>query len=151
MKYYFDTTGLVKIYHREIGSDQVVGIYKGTDSIIISELGAIEFISTIHRKHREHEIDIDTLKAVITKFQEDRQDRYEVVKFFSLVIEEAWNLICNYAPQHSLRILDSLQFAFFKVYCEQNDTFVCTDKNLVKLVKLAGFTVLIPNSAARPR
>ena len=61
MKYYFDTTALVKIYHREIGSDQVIGIYNGEDNITISELGAIEFISTIHRKHREREIDIDTL------------------------------------------------------------------------------------------
>ena len=144
MKYYFDTTALVKIYHREIGSDQVIGIYNGEDNITISELGAIEFISTIYRKHREHEIDIDTLMAVISKFQEDMDTRYEVVKFFSLVMEEAWNLICNYAPQHSLRTLDSLQFAFFKVYCDPNDTFVCADKNLIKLVNLAGFTVLAP-------
>ena len=144
MKYYFDTTALVKIYHREIGSDQVIGIYNGEDNITISELGAIEFISTIYRKHREHEIDIDTLMAVISKFQEDMDTRYEVVKFFSLVMEEAWNLICNYAPQHSLRTLDSLQFAFFKVYCDPIDTFVCADKNLIKLVNLAGFTVLAP-------
>jgi predicted nucleic acid-binding protein len=144
MKYYFDTTALVKIYHREIGSDQVIGIYNGEDAITISELGAIEFISTIHRKHREHEVDMRTLMAVISKFQEDMDNRYDVVKFFSLVMEEAWNFICNYAPQHSLRTLDSLQFAFFKVYCDPNDTFVCADKNLIKLVNLAGFTVLAP-------
>ena len=144
MKYYFDTTAIVKIYHREIGSDQVIDIYEGSDNIIISELSTIEFISTIHRKHREREIDIDTLMAVTSKFQEDMDDRYEVVKFFSLVTEEAWNLICKYAHQHSLRTLDSLQFAFFKVYCDPSDTFVCFDKNFIKIVKLAGFAVLVP-------
>jgi predicted nucleic acid-binding protein len=144
MKYYFDTTCLVKIYHKENGSDEVLRIFKSSESIVISELSTIEFVSTIHRKYRENEISIDGLNAVITKFQDDILNRYEVLKFLSLVIDEAWNLICAFADRRSLRTLDSLQFAFFKAYCEQDDIFVCSDKRLVKLVELEGLTVLVP-------
>ncbi|QTA80011.1 PIN-like domain-containing protein [Desulfonema limicola] len=47
MKYYFDTSSLVKIYHREEGTETVLNIYKKHDEIIILELSKIEFISTI--------------------------------------------------------------------------------------------------------
>ena len=50
MTYYFDTSALVKVYHTEAGSATVQPIYRGTDEIIISELGKIEYLSTVHRK-----------------------------------------------------------------------------------------------------
>ncbi len=55
MKYYFDTSALVKIYHREKGTETVLNIYKSRDETVISELSKIEFISTIYRKYRERQ------------------------------------------------------------------------------------------------
>ena len=49
MSYYVDTSSLVKIYHKEVGSEKVLEIYKSGEVIRISELSKIEFISTIHR------------------------------------------------------------------------------------------------------
>ena len=144
MSYYFDTSSLVKIYHKEDGSQKVLEIYKSQDVIHISELSNIEFISTIYRKYRENEINIDALNALIEKFQDDIGNRYQVLRFSSLVFDEAWGLICNFGEQYSLRTLDSLQFAFFKSYCEKDNIFVCSDKRLIKLVELEGFIVLSP-------
>ncbi len=144
MKYYIDTSSLVKIYHREPGSPVVFGIYKSDDNIVISELSTIEFQSGVARKHREHEITLDTLHAVIQKFEEDMDARYDIVSFSSLVIDEARSLLRPNAETHGLKTLDSLQLAFFKTYCEDDTTFVCSDVTLGKIAEQEGFQVLTP-------
>jgi len=145
MKYYFDTSSIVKIYHREEGTETVLNIYKSHDEITISELSKIEFISTIYRKYREHEISHETLTTVIQKFEDDVKIRYdEVLKFSSLVIDEAWNLICRLSEKHSLKTQDSIQFAFFKIYCETDTVFVCSDDKFVKLVENERVKALSP-------
>ncbi len=144
MKYYFDTSALVKIYHQEFGTERVLSIYKNQETILISELSRIEFLATISRKYREHAISIDTLHAVHAKFQEDLDFRYNVLKFSSLVIDEADNLLRRFGEQHGLRTLDSLQFAFLITYCEDDTCFVCSDAAFGRMVKGEGFDVMIP-------
>ncbi|OQX25207.1 MAG: hypothetical protein BWK80_16875 [Desulfobacteraceae bacterium IS3] len=144
MNYYFDTSSLVKIYHREQGSESVLEIYRSGEAIFISELGRIEFLSTIHRKYRESEIDTDTLDALMQRFEDDIENRYEVLGFSSLIPDEAMNLIRHFARGTSLRALDSLQLAFFTTYCEQDDIFVCSDRRLAGIAGLEGISVLIP-------
>lgn len=144
MNYYFDTSSLVKIYHREQGSDRVLEIYRSGELIFISELGRIEFLSTIHRKYRENEIKTDTLDALAQRFEDDIENRYEVLGFSSLIPDEACHLIRNFARENSLRSLDSLQISFFMIYCEQEDIFVCSDRRLAGIAGLEGITVLIP-------
>jgi len=145
MRYYFDTSALMKIYHREEGTEIILNIYKSDDDIIISELGKIEFISTCYRKYREKEISYETLKAVIQKFECDVESRYEILKFSPLIIDEAWSLICSLAEKYSLKTLDSIQFAFFKIYCEADNVFVCSDDKFIKLVENEGFETLLPS------
>lgn len=144
MKYYIDTSSLVKIYHSESGSQNVHKIYYSKIEILISELAIIEFLSTVCRKYREHEITLDTLNALVQKFQEDLNNRYKVLKFSSLIIEEAWNLLYRFAREYSFTTLDSLQFAFFKTYCEEDTKFVCSDKILIKVADREGAEVFVP-------
>jgi len=54
MSYYSDTSALVKIYHTEEGSERMREIFRSDGKIFVSELGRIEFLSTIHRKYREN-------------------------------------------------------------------------------------------------
>ncbi len=145
MKYYFDTSSLVKIYHRESGTSDVLKIYNNPENLIqISELGRVEFISTVHRKYRERELSSETLDALVRKFLDDADFRYETLQFSSLVTDEAEALIMNFAAEYSLKTLDSIQFAFFKVYCESDTVFVCSDTKLGNVVKKEGFQILIP-------
>ncbi|MBF0117212.1 MAG: type II toxin-antitoxin system VapC family toxin [Desulfobacterales bacterium] len=142
MKYYIDTSSLVKIYHREQGTDIILNIYKSQDEIIISELSKIEFISTIYRKYREHEIFLDTVHAVIKKFGDDVEHRFELLRFSSPIVDEAQSLLYCFAEKYALKTQDSFQFAFFKSYCEVETIFVCSDIKLTKLVEREGFKVL---------
>ena len=144
MNYYFDTSSLVKIYHPEDGSKAAIELYKSDDAIFISELSKIEFLSTIYRKYRENEISSETLNALAAKFQDDIETRYELLEFSSLVFEESSRLVCDFAQKYSLKTLDSLQFAFFTTYCEEDDIFVCSDKKLTSIVELEGITVFVP-------
>jgi uncharacterized protein len=147
MTYYFDTSALVKIYHREPGTERVLPIYKSQEIISISELSRIELCATVARKYREHTLTVDTLHAVYARFQEDLEQRYEVLKFSSLVIDEADNLLRRFGEQHGLKTLDSLQFAFLTTYCEPDTQFVCSDTTLGQLVKREGFDVIVPKQA----
>ncbi len=144
MTYYFDTSALLKIYHREPGTDQALAIYKSNESIYISELCRIEFISTIERKYRENAITIETLRTLLEKFQDDLENRFKILKFSSVVINEAVTFLQRLGEKRSLRTLDSLQFAFFTTYSEQDTQFVCCDIKLCQLVQDEGFTVINP-------
>ena len=144
MSYYIDTSALVKIYHTEAGSATVQQIYRGTDEIVISELSKIECLSTVYRKYREQEITHDALLAVIARFEADLQSRYTVLRFSLLVINEAWDLLRQFAEIRGLKTLDSLQLAFFTIYCNATTQFVCADTILGDLVEKEGYQLVIP-------
>ena len=144
MIYYFDTSALVKLYHREQGTERVLPLYLGDCAIYISELSRIEFMATVFRKYREHAMTIDTLNALLAKFQDDQDQRYDVLKFSSVVLDEADRLLRRYGERHGLKTLDSLQFAFLTTYCEPETQFVCSDATFVKIVHEEGFRVIIP-------
>ena len=114
MKYYFDTSSLVKIYHTESGTSDVLGIYTNPEStIIISELCRIKFLSTIYRKYREKEFLVDTLNALVQKFQDDIDSRYEVFRFSSIVTDEAQILLQRLARDEKRDEKERLQKRLF--------------------------------------
>ena len=143
--YYLDTSALVKIYHREIGTDTMLRLYHGTDTLFISELAKIELLSTVYRKYRENGITHETLAEVVQKFEDDLDRRYQLIKFSSLVIAEAWEFLRSTAEKRGLRTLDSLQTAFFKTCCDPTTIFVSADTVLESLVSEAGFPTLVPS------
>ena len=142
--YFIDTSALVKIYHREVGTEKMLTLYKGNDILSISELAKIEMISSIYRKFRERQINQMTLDLLVEKFEADCEDRYEVLYFSSLVFDESWHLIRQLSYKYGLKTLDSLQFAFFRTYCDKNTFFVCADITFEKLIKREGFKTYLP-------
>lgn len=144
MKYFLDTSALVKIYHQETGTEKVLELYKSRKNIVISQLSKIEFIATIHRKFREKEINGKTVRVLLEKFEFDMEDKLELLIFSSAVVDEASRLLCVYARTEALRSLDGIQLAFFGVYCEGVDVFVCSDARLAKVAKSEGYEVITP-------
>ena len=56
MKYFLDTSALVKIYYEEEGSRQVECIVEKADNeIYVSSLSRVEFVSVLNRKFRKKE------------------------------------------------------------------------------------------------
>ncbi|MCK5057728.1 MAG: type II toxin-antitoxin system VapC family toxin [Candidatus Aminicenantes bacterium] len=144
MKYFFDTSALVKIYHNENGTEKVLSMYSGNEKITISELARIEFYSSVYRKYRMREIDLETLNLIIEKFDYDTAHRYEVLYFSPGVTEQALSFLSGFGETKGIRALDSLQLSFFKSYCEKRDAFVCADTKFVNIVKEENINVIVP-------
>jgi predicted nucleic acid-binding protein len=109
MKYFFDTSALVKVYHREDGTDIVLPIYKSDDQIFLSELSKLEFISTIHKKFRNKWIDKKVLKVLKEKFFSDVYNRFYILPLSSLFLDNASELIEEYGESRHLISLDAIQ------------------------------------------
>lgn len=75
MLYYFDTSALVKIYHKEEGSGTAIALFE-EDNIInyLSQITFTEFSCTLYRKFRNKEIteEKDVLQS-IRHFEIDMQ------------------------------------------------------------------------------
>ena len=55
--YFFDTSALVKIYHKEVGTELVEEIYENPENTIyISHLTKVELISALCKKYRTNDI-----------------------------------------------------------------------------------------------
>ena len=143
MSFFIDTSSLVKIYHKEKNSQKVIDLYNSNEAIYISELAKIEFVSTAYKKYRENEIIREALNVLTDKFQSDVECRYKVLKFSSLVCDGALDLLHNIGTKYGLRTLDSLQLAFFLTYCEEDDIFVCSDKQLSNIVENKGYKIFL--------
>ena len=67
--YILDTSALVKIYHRESGTDVILNIINKNDiNIYISDIAVIEFHSALLKKVRQHEIDRNACDIALQKF-----------------------------------------------------------------------------------
>ena len=141
MKYFLDTSSLAKIYHPETGSERVLELYKSDKTLCIAELAILEFLSAIHRKYREKEIDSNCIDELLLRFQEDIDNRYEFLSFSPFVFEEASRFIKQYGTTRAIRTLDSLQLGFFSTYCDATDTFVCSDNRLAAMARDVSFLV----------
>ena len=143
-RFFFDTSALLKIYHREEGTDACLEIYNSSHEIIISELARVELHSTLYRKYREGNLKDRALDAVIKRFSLDQENRFEVLDITSLVFDEACRLLAAHSRTLSLRTLDSLQTAAFLAYCEiGQDCFVCADRRLADVLSLERADVML--------
>lgn len=53
------------------------------------------------------------------------------------------SLFQHIGTKYGLRTLDSLQLAFFLTYCEDDDIFVCSDKQLSNIVENKGYKIFL--------
>ena len=142
MQYFFDTSAVVKIYHQETGSDRILPLYRSGDTIMISELSKVEFLSTVHKKMRTGEITGETLDALKNRFFADCSGRFVVIHVASFIVDSALDIMNTHGKTNHLFSLDALQIATLSMIAEKDITFVCADKRLITLVKKMGTSVL---------
>jgi len=110
MKAFFDTSSILKLYHDEEGSDELLDYFnKNIDIVILSELADLEFRSALWRKVRTEEIDELVALDVIKCFEND-YDNFVWIKLKSDIMKSASKLLMKYGKK-SLRSLDSIQLA----------------------------------------
>jgi len=111
MNLYFDTSALVKLFHEESGTEVVTDLINNPEnSIFISDLTRLEFISALCRRYRNKEINDQELNEALSGFRED-YSRFHVEPLGQMVLQEAEELLMKYGKTYGLRTLDALHLA----------------------------------------
>jgi uncharacterized protein with PIN domain len=102
---FFDTSALVKRYHREVGSDVVEAAFSDPSlTRMISDIGVIECYSAFARRVRTGDISEGDFHATIKELAEDIQNGTIQVAFFGdSDKKEAAVLIEKYGLSRNLR------------------------------------------------
>ena|GEM_PF-1523609 len=135
MSYFFDTSALVKIYHQEERSDEVVDIFNSGTEIFVSELSVIEYHSVVYRKFRENNLEEIELDKILNRFELDLNGRFELLMFNSNVIDTSKKVYQIIGKELFVRSLDIIQVGFFKSYLENSDMFMTFDSRQILAVE----------------
>jgi predicted nucleic acid-binding protein len=153
MNVYLDTSAVIKLYHREVGSDELLAFLRGNaDDLIltVADITRTEFHSAFLRRVRTGEIPIDLVYGVFDAFDRDLH-LFNQIPVDDTVKKMAVTLLDRIAHQRGLRTLDAFQLAA-ALFCHQVilvDTFVTSDHRFLKIAE-DYFTVLNPEDKATP-
>lgn len=142
MNLFFDTSALVKYFHIEAGSQQVIDLIENfANQVWVSDLARVEFISALYRKLRRGDVDEAQLQEALAGFDVE-WSRFNVHPLNEVVVAEADGLLRQKAGTYRLRALDALQFASFRLLVEQDWAFVVADELLADTVASDSFAVI---------
>lgn len=142
MKLFFDTSSLLKLYHKEKGTDELIELFTtySIGEIFISEITIIEFSSAVWKKCRKREIDESTAKLLIRKFDSDLP-KYSLVVTDGNLLKKAKALIGKHWKM-GLRTLDSIQLASVLEVKSKIQRFITADIVLGETAAVEGLTVI---------
>lgn len=143
MKLFFDTSALFKLYHREEGTLELIDFFKNNpiNAVYVSEITEIEFSSAVWKKCRKGEIDEDTARIIIEKFEKD-SEKYSFITQNYQVRKTAAQLIAKYWKE-GLRSLDSIQLASALNVRLSVDYFITSDDILSDVALKEGLNTKI--------
>ena len=147
---FFDTSAVLKLYHREVGTDQVEEIFKQTENtIVISELAIVEFYSTLARKVRTGEITPQAQEEASRNFENDCIRRFVIDPLSGAVIQKVKELLQKHGNARALRSLDSLQLGTCLTARGREELiFVCADARLLEVAESEGLQAENPEFAS---
>ena len=145
MNLFFDTSALIKYFHREEGTDTVIAlIQEKTHHIYILEIARIEMLSAVFRRYRNHEIS-DAQLDVVLKGIEKELLQFTIEPIDTLVLQESLQLMEEFGKTYGLRTLDSLHLASLNLIEENEFILVSSDHTLCKISEELGFTCINPS------
>jgi len=130
---FLDTSSLIKLYHKEDNSVEIMDKLQSSTKIYLSELASIEFRSAILKKVRTKEILEKDAKLVIALFKDDSA-KFNWIKLSSKIVNSASNLLEEFG-ELGLRTLDSIQLASALVLENSKCLYFTEDKLLLKLFR----------------
>jgi predicted nucleic acid-binding protein len=140
MNVFFDTSSLFKLYHMEDGTDELVNLFKepGIESIYLAEITKVEFSSVVWKKCRKNEIDENSARQLIERFERDSA-KFSFVPEGQFIRQQAFALIGTHWKK-GLRTLDSIQLSSALKVKSQIELFLTSDKLLAEISRNEGFT-----------
>ena len=139
MNLYLDSNALIKLYHAEAGTNEIVKLLdENADNLVltIADITRIEFYSAFFKRVRKKEIKLETVKEVLSAFENDLY-MFNFIEVDNIVKTMAVDLLNTTANKLGLTTLDSIQLAaaitahrIFPI-----DRFVTSDRILLNIAK----------------
>lgn len=144
MKIFLDTSALIKLYHKEIGTADVELIISENDitEIFLSEIAKVEFSSAIWKKYRTKEITALQAQTTLNLFESDF-GKFTFITIDSIIVENARALISKYG-EHGLRSLDSIQLSTCVSLEKEVTAFITSDTTLESLLTMENLPTRSP-------
>jgi len=144
--FYFDTSAIVKRYHREVGSDVLDRIFELKDGFATSFWTILEFIVAFSFMVRRNELSREAFSTVTSLFLK------EVLGMFAItsVNDELVASAALIATKHALPSADYLQLASAISLrsalqpVKERVVLVCSDKELCKAAEEKGIEFIDP-------
>lgn len=111
MKIFLDTSSLIKLYHTELGTDDLDRLLNenSVQDIFLAEIAKIEFNSAVWKKVRTRDLTKEEAVDIIDSFQSDYPN-YSFISTDHQLLNAARDLVAKYGLI-GLRTLDSIQLA----------------------------------------
>ena len=147
--YFFDTSALAKLYHKERGSGYMDRILEERGSrSLISHRSIVEMESVLAIKRRTGEIDEPAMEIARRRFRADlAQQRLLVAPpVLERHFHSARKLLVQYGASEGLRTLDALQLAIALDLRQlgQIGVLVAADQRLCRVASMAGCASVNP-------
>ena len=144
MNLFFDTSALIKYFHREKGTETVIDlIQEKAQQVYILEIARIEMLSAVFRRYRNQEISDAQLDIVLTGIGKEIL-QFTIEPLDTLVLQESLQLMEKFGKTNGLRTLDSLHLASLNLIEEHELVLVSSDHTLCKISEKLGFTCINP-------
>ncbi len=141
MNWFMDTSALVKLYHWELGTDNLIqSLSRHPKDLVITltDWSRVECHSTLMKRVRIGKLSKTEAKQAATWFEQQLQ-RFRVVMVDKVAKEFAIRLLHQLAPQSNLATLDAMQLAT-AILSHQDlaiDYLVTCDKRLLSFAQPA--------------
>jgi predicted nucleic acid-binding protein len=147
-RYFFDSSALIKYYHREAGSPRVQRMLGEADSEhFIARFTLVELLSGLAKKVRMGVITAREYGQLRRRFQADiLQGLLGPIRMLNAHFDSAGDLIDKHGMSRRLRALDAIQLAV-ALHLHRTvpvDHFVCADQDLCAVASLEGLAVINP-------
>lgn len=138
MKIFLDTSSLIKLYHTELGTDDLDRLLdeNSVEQIFLAEIAKIEFNSAVWKKVRTKDLTKDEAVEIIDSFQSDYPN-YSFISTDHQLLVAARDLIAKYGFA-GLRTLDSIQLASILSIKEELSLAATADELLRSLIEKEG-------------
>lgn len=140
---FFDTSALVKRYHREPGTERVDELVEDAETeVIVSSLTIVEMVSAFRRKFDRGDVTKAQMNELIGAFYRDALDDFSVLSIDEKLHRFSFELVVD----DGLRTLDSLQLSTGLAVAGAVDeaTFVTADEELATTATKRGLVVENP-------
>ena len=145
---YFDTSALVKHYHREEESARVDELVQAPATMLfISQLAIVETLSAFATKVRTGQMNPSEYLQLRGGFSADVLNRvYQIARLQPKHFDRAKILIDTYGLKQQIRTLDALQLSVaLEIHRgDPIDDFACSDRRLCEVARLSGLSVIMP-------